>query len=77
MRKIILEHTMRKLYNLAVGLMGLITIPLLAYSLYISPATDKIVALSELVTVLLLFGTFMQLVRDGVPFKKRNKRTYK
>jgi len=49
-------------FNWLVGLMGLITIPLLLYNLIVADVVDKIFAFSELAMALLLFGTFVKLV---------------
>lgn len=48
-------------FNWMIGIMGLIAIPLLVYNLWISSPVDKIFAYSELVFLLMVFGTFVKL----------------
>lgn len=45
-----------------IGVMGLIAIALTVYNLYLAPAVDKIFAFTDLVMLLLLFGTFAAAV---------------
>jgi len=45
-----------------IGCMGLVAIALTIYNLYLAPAVDKIFAFTDLVMLLLLFGTFAAAV---------------
>jgi len=48
--------------NYVIGCMGLIAIALTTYNIYLAPAVDKIFAFTDLVMLLLLFGTFAAAV---------------
>ena len=52
-------------FNVVIGLMGLIAIPLLLWNLWTAPDVDKVFAFTELATILLLFGTFAGLVEKN------------
>jgi len=49
-------------FNYTIGIMGLISIILTGYNLYLAPAVDKIFAFNDLVMLLLLLGTFAGLI---------------
>ena len=66
MRKLSKLQSMKWFMNM-VGLMGLISIPLLIYNLIVAPATDKVFAFTELTTILLLFGSFCALLVGRKP----------
>lgn len=53
-----------------IGIMGIITIPLLIYNLFVCNATDKIFAFNDLTMALLLLGTYAALVSRGIGGKK-------
>jgi phosphoglycerol transferase MdoB-like AlkP superfamily enzyme len=50
-----------KTFNMIVGIMGLIAIPLLIWNLIMADPVNQIFAFSELVFLLLVFGTFVNL----------------
>ena len=51
-----------KYFGWMVGFMGVLTIPLLIYNLWMAEAVDKIGSFVDLVTMLLLFGVFIELI---------------